>query len=358
MNRSVLILNNDDIKKVFDVSDCMDSLAHAYVAQAKGKVISTPRIQTYVGLDEQHLSYCLKTMAGCLPETGYMVLRLTSDIVSETPADGILRREKLARGPGNTYCGLIVLFSLRELAPVAILHDGHIQVYRVACTSALSARVLANPNAGDLGLLGSSGQAWAHLVAISAVRKLRRVRVFSPNPEHCRIFVERAVQELGLPARAVESPQAAVEEADLVVAATNTSHSIVNGKWLAPGVHVISIVSGDQKTPRRELDDETFHRAALVVTHSKETARSLRQPDLSTPVEAGILSWERIYDLSEVMANCTPQRSHPDDITVFKNNVGLGLQFAAVAPRIYENALRAGLGHTLPSELFLETLKP
>ena len=359
MSRSVvLVLNNDDIGKVFDVGDCLDALEHAYLAQAEGKAITRSRIQTYVNLEERDLSYCLKTMEGCLPQTGYMALRLTSDIISEVPLHGVPRREKLARGPGGTYCGLIVLFSLKELAPVAILHDGHIQVHRVACTSALSARLLANPDAGDLGLLGSSGQAWAHLLAMNAVRKLRRVRVFSPNSERCRMFAERAVRELDLPVSAVESAQAAVEGADLVVAATNTSRSIVDGSWLAPGAHVVSIVSGDQKTPRRELDNETMRRAALVVSHSKELARSLGQPDLRVPVEEGILSWDRIHDLSEVLANRAPRRARADDITVFKNNVGLGLQFAAVAPLVYEAARRAGLGHALPSELFLESLKP
>lgn len=357
MNRSVLVLSNDDIEKVFDVGDCLDALEHAYRAQADGTAVTRPRIQTYVNLEEQGLSYCLKTMEGCLPQSGYMTLRITSDIVSEAPVNGIPRREKLPRGPGGTYCGLIMLFSLKELAPVAIMHDGYIQVHRVACTSALSARLLANPEAGDLGLLGSSGQAWAHLLAMNAVRKLRRVRVFSPNPERCRIFAERACRELGLAASAVDSAHAAVAGADLVVAATNTSRSIVDGAWLAAGAHVISIVSGDQKTPRRELDNETMRRADLVIAHSRELARSMGQPDLSAPVEAGILSWDRVHDLSEVVANRAPRRNTVNDITVFKNNVGLGLQFAAVAPRVYELARRAGLGHALPGEIFLESLK-
>jgi ornithine cyclodeaminase/alanine dehydrogenase-like protein (mu-crystallin family) len=101
-----------------------------------------------------------------------------------------------------------------------------------------------------------------------------------------------------------------------------------------------------------------MRRAALVIAHSKELARSLKQPDLSAPVEAGILDWDRVHDLSEVVANRAPRRNSVNDITVFKNNVGLGLQFAAVAPRVYERARRAGLGHALPAELFLETLKP
>lgn len=358
MNPTVLVLDNDDVEKVFSVEACLDALEQAYIAQAAGKAVTGPRIQTYVNLNEQDLHYCLKTMEGSLAQTGYMALRLTSDIISEALVNGVPRREKLPRGPGGTYCGLIFLFSLKELAPVAIIHDGFIQVNRVACTSALSARFLARPDAGDLGLLGSSGQAWAHLVAMNAVCKLRRVRVFSPNPERCEIFAERARRELGLRVSAVDSPRAAIAEADLVVAATNTSRSIVDGSWLAPGTHVISIVSGDQKTPRRELDNEAMRRASVVIVHSKELARSMGQLDLSAPVDAGILSWDRVYDLSDLVAGRAPRRTSNGDITVFKNNVGLGLQFAAVAPLVYDLARKAGVGRELPGEWFLQKMKP
>lgn len=354
----LLLLNNDDVQKVFSVQSCLEALEQAYIAQAKGTAVVRARSQSYVPLDEPDVFYCLKTMEGALPETGYMALRLTSDVVSETRTNGVPRREKLPRGPGGTYCGLIVLFSLRELAPVAIIHDGYIQIFRVACTSALSARLLARDDAGDLGLLGSSGQAWAHLVAMDAVRKLRRVNVFSPNPERREIFAERARRELGIAARAVASAREAVEGSDLVVAATNSSEPVVEGRWLAPGAHVVSIVSGDEKTQRRELDDETLRRAAVVVAHSKQVARSQKQGDLWEPVAAGILSWERIYDLSELVAGKAPRRASREDITVFKNNVGLGLQFAAVAPRVYERARRAGIGRELPGEWFLESMKP
>lgn len=358
MTATVLVLDNEAIEKVFEVGDCLEALEQAYVAQAEGTAVTRPREQTYVDLGEKDVSYCLKTMEGCLPHTGYMVLRLTSDIVSESPVGGVPRREKLPRGPGGTYCGLMILFSIRTLAPVAIMHDGFVQAYRVACTSAIGTRFLAREDAGDMGLLGSAGQAWAHLVAMNAVRRLRRVRIYSPNPERCGIFAERARRELGLDARAVGSAREAVEGADLVVAATNTNRSIVDGSWLAPGAHVVSIVSGDRKTPRRELDDETMRRAAVVVVHSKELARSMGQADLRIPVEAGLLSWDRISDLCEVVAGHVPGRRRDEDITVFKNNVGIGLQFAAVAPRLYERARAAGLGQELPAQLFLETLKP
>lgn len=354
----MLLLDNDDVKQVLDVGACLDALEQAYRAQAAGRALSRTRNQMYLPLAEAGVSYCLKTTEGALLDGRYATLRVTSDVVSEAEVNGVARRKKLARGPGGTFCGLIVVFSSDTLEPVAMLHDGYLQLFRVACTSALGVRLLARPDASSLGLLGSSGQAWAHLVAVCAVRKLESVRIYSPDPGRRAAFAERARNELGLDARAADSARAAVEGADLVVAATNTNRPIVEGAWLAPGAFVVSIVSGDKKTQRRELDDETLRRAAVVVSHDKDAAREQRHGDLWGPVEAGILGWEDIHDLSEVVAGKARGRERAADITVFKNNVGTGLQFAAIAPRIYELARAKGIGRDLPAEWFLQKMKP
>lgn len=354
----MLLLNNEDVMQVLEIGPCMDALEEAYRAQAAGRTYSRPRTQLYMPLAEPGMSYCLKTTEGALLDGRYATLRLTSDIVSEAAIDGVTRRTKVPRGPGGTYCGLVMVFSAETLEPVALLHDGYLQLVRVACTSALGARLLSRPDAATLGLLGSGGQAWTHLMAMSAVRQLKRVRVYSPSPDRRAGLVERAREELGLDAEAVGSAREAVEGADLVVAATNTSQPIVDGSWIAKGAFVVSIVSGDAKTQRRELDDETMRRAALVVSHSKETARLQRHGDLWCPVEAGILKWDHIHDLSTVVAGKAPGRGRPEDIVVFKNNVGIGLQFAAVAPRVYELARAKGIGRELPAEWFLQKMKP
>ena len=75
-------------------------------------------------------------------------------------------------------------------------------------------------------------------------------------------------------------------------------------------------------------------------------------------VAAGILEWERIPELCDLVAGRHRRRATDAEITVFKNNVGMGLQFAAVAPRIYELARAAGIGRELPAEWFLEDMKP
>lgn len=357
MADDLLLLDNDEIAGVFDLAACMTALEQAYRAAADGRAVERARSQTRVPLDEPGVTYCFKSMEGALVGQGYMTLRLTSDAVFEGRVNGKARREKLARGPGGTYCGLILLFSTRDVGPVAMLHDGLIQLARVACTSALSVRLLAREDAADLALLGAGEQAWWHLRAAAAVRNLKRVRIFSPTAERRESFAARARQELGIAAEAVGSAQDAVSGADMVIAATNASEPVIDGRWLAPGAHVVSIVSGDKGSTRRELDDETMRRAALVVAHSKAGAIEHRNGDLAGPVQAGILSWEKIVDLPDLVAGNFPRRRDRDDITVFKNNGGTGLQFAAVAPVVYERARAAGIGRKLPVGWFMESMK-
>lgn len=358
MTALLRVLDNEDVARVLDIDLALSTLDRMYRAVASGEAVEGTRSQTHVATDEPGIDYCLKTMDGAIGGSGYMTLRLTSDIVDSRPVDGLPRREKLPRGPGGTWCGLILLFSTRRLAPLAILHDGYLQLLRVACTGALSVRYLAREDAGDLGLLGSGGQAWWHLVALSRVRRLRRVRVFSPNKLRREAFVDRAAQELGLAVEAVADARSAVAGADLVVAATNTSVPILEGAWLAPGVHVISIVSGDKSAPRREIDDETVRRASRVVAHWKQNAMHHGTGDLAGPVAAGVLRWEDVADLSDVIAGKVAGRGSADDITLFKNNGGMGLQFAALAPAVYERACAQGAGKPLPAEWFLENMVP
>jgi ornithine cyclodeaminase/alanine dehydrogenase-like protein (mu-crystallin family) len=350
----VLLLDNDDVASILDVDECMAALERAYRAMAGGASVERPRSQTRVPLDEPGVTYCFKSMEGALLGDGYITLRITSDAVFEGRVDGRARRDKLPRGPGSTYCGLVLVFGTANLAPAAIIHDGLIQLVRVACTSALSVRLLAREDASDLGLIGTGQQAWWHLKTTSAVRRLRRVRVYSPNAQRRQAFAARAAGELGVNVSAVDSAREAVTEADIVIAATNASEPVLDGRWLAPGAHVVSIVSGDKGSTRRELDDETMRRAALVVAHSKSGAMEHRNGDLAGPVAAGILSWEKIIDLADLIAGAGPRRAGRDDITVFKNNGGTGLQFAAVAPRLYELARAAGRGRRLPAEWFLQ----
>src|SRR5436190_13050682 len=113
------------------MSDCIEALEEAFVDHANGVAVNRPRSHTYTDRGGGR-HYLLKTMDGSLPRRGVHALRLTSDLTYEREG----RREKIAAAPGETYVGLVLLFDLERLAPLAIVHDGYLQRMRVGATSA------------------------------------------------------------------------------------------------------------------------------------------------------------------------------------------------------------------------------
>jgi ornithine cyclodeaminase len=95
---------------------------------------------------------------------------------------------------------------------------------------------------------------------------------------------------------------------------------------------------------RRELDDETFMRAAVIGIASRELARQDQQGDIYDQVQAGQLSWSAIAELREIVVGEKPGRRSSSDITVFKNNGGQGIAELAIADLILARARERQLG--------------
>src|SRR5207248_1231505 len=120
---------------------------------------------------------------------------------------------------------------------------------------------------------------------------------------------------------------------------------------LEPGTHVTAITSPDgTRPPRRELDDTTFDRADVIVVLSRDQVHHDDQVDILGPVERGTKTWDEIGELGELLVGRRPGRVRPEQITVFANNTGMGLQFAAVGARVLREAEKRGLGHEVPTE--------
>ncbi len=259
---------------------------------------------------------------------------------------------------GNKYCGLVILFDVEKIEPVAIMPDGVIQKVRVAAMSAVGARYLAPDKPKVLGLFGSGWQASAHLEFLAAQYTFDQIKVFSPNQEHCREFCRSMSEKLGREVRAVATPKEAVDGSDFVQAATAAWDPVFDGHWVEKGMYVASIGGADASNKRREIDDETIRRADVYFVHSKEVARNDQSPDVWEAAQKGIVRWEDIGELQDLVAGKLPGRTSADQITLFNNNTGAGTQFAAVGSAVVKRARAMGLGRELPTEWFLESVSP
>jgi len=220
-------------------------------------------------------------------------------------------------------------------------------------------RELANPGARVSGLFGSGWQAEAHLRYLVMVQpQIEEVRVYSPTPAHRKSFAREWSDKLGKRIIAVDHPKDAVEGCQIVTCATATMDACFDGNWLEPGTHVTAITSPDRTTVRRELDGTTLERADVMVVLSKEQIEYDRQIDLMEPVQKGLKTWDDIGELGDLLIGRFPGRSSKDQITLFANNTGMGIQFAAVGARTLALAEAKGLGREVPTEWFVEETTP
>ncbi len=188
-------------------------------------------------------------------------------------------------------------------------------------TGAVGTDILARPDCRVLALYGTGRQARRHLVTMCTIRPaIEEVRVFSRSAENRAQFVARMQPQVGAAVVAVDAPEKAARGADLICLATGTNVPVLFGQWLERGQHVTSIVAsnkgvvaqGSVARPRREFDDAVIARADRVVATLKEQAIMDEQADLFEPVARGVISWDRIADLGELVAGKTHGRRSAD----------------------------------------------
>jgi alanine dehydrogenase len=357
----MILLNNDEVEQALTPRDAISSTETIYRELAEGRAINRPRSQTYMPVESKEnpgFRYRFKSQEGSGVESGVWALRITSDMAGFSYTAGVKRRRILPVATGNRYCGLVILFDLERIEPIAIMPDGVIQKVRVAALSVVGAKYLAPENPKVLGLFGSGWQASAHLEFLCSQFAFDKVKVYSPNQEHCREFCRKMTTQLGREIEAVDTPKKAVEGSDVVQAATAAWDAVFDGHWVEKGMYVASIGGSDASNKRREIDDETIRRADLYVVHSKEVARLDQSPDVWEVAQNGIKSWESIQEVQDLVAGKIKGRTSADQITVFNNNTGAGTQFAAVGSAVLKRARSMGLGREVPTEWFLEDVSP
>jgi alanine dehydrogenase len=214
-----LLLTNEKVEQALTPQDAIAATESIYRELAAGKALNRARSQVYLPAESREnpgFHYRMKTQEGGSLDCGVWALRVTSDMAGFSYTAGVKRRRILPVATGNKYCGLVILFDVEKIEPVAIMPDGVIQKVRVAAMSAVGARYLAPEKPKVLGLFGSGWQASAHLEFLAAQYSFDQIKVFSPNQEHCREFCRSMSEKLGREVRSVASPKETVDGSDFV----------------------------------------------------------------------------------------------------------------------------------------------
>jgi len=375
------MLNNQDLEAALDMPACIDALYQGLKAYVRGDAARRPRIDLFAPTSRPNEFACFSSMEGII-KNSYYAIRIKPEVISWPEIDGRRRRLTYTHRPGF-HGGLILLFSAETGELLAIMNDDYVQHMRVGATAALGAKYLAVPDAEVVGILGSGGMARAFALGFAAVRRLTKIKVYSPNPEHLRVYCREMSQKLTIEVAPMKSPREAVQGSHIVAACTNSRVPVLEGDWLEPGMYVANVSGG-------ELDQEALRRITLVgyLTFEKnplrisgfsdynfEAGNSLAyvagQPEerkglpvdtkrqqrtlhaewvpcvsWNTETPVGRMSKEDITLLAELSAGSLPGETASSGIQ--------GIQIASIAGRAYELASAKGLGLSMSTELFLQ----
>ncbi len=366
----ILAIDNTEAEQLLDMQMSLDALEETYRDLGTGASITSPRIDlltpdSYVDDEGNRLpgAHSLKTMSASTQK--YAAIRFLTDKLYWQERHGNFRRDRTpgTRRSHSVTRGLLFLFSLENGDLLALVSEGHIRNLRVGAAAGLAARYLAKVDASRVCVLGTGFMAGAHLDAmLKSVEGIRSVRVFSPNPDHRQHFIEDPRWEECPEVAAVDNAEEAVRGSDIVVIATNALTPVIRTGWLEPGQYLCTV-------RHCEIAPETFARFDVLAVNSRDNlgpttfvARNQHGPlppqvllDIEKgypPGDAVNIDWQSVPDLPDLLLNRHPGRTDSEQITCFNNSVGFGLQFAALAGKVYEAAVSKGMGREIPEETF------
>ena len=240
--------------------------------------------------------------------------------------------------------GMFLVFDATTGFPRAVLFDnGYLTELRTGAAGAVAADLLARMDIERVGIVGVGSQARYQLEALLGVRTPERVIAYGRSEPKAIAYAKEMEERHGvqvLPAKTVEQ---AVRGSDVVVTVTPSKEPLVRAEWVLPGMHITAV--GSDGPDKQELDVGVLAKADKVVADRLD--QCLRLGEIHHAVEAGVLTRDRVYaELGAIVAGSKPGRERDEEITV-ADLTGVGVQDAAVANVVVDEALRRGLGKVL-----------
>lgn len=362
-----LFLNNDDVKNLLTMGITMEALEESYRQMIRGEAVCRPRIDIQIPTSDPQKVYRWGTMEGG-STAKYFAIRMKSDIAYEREYRGTRTLEKYCVEPG-TFCGLIFLFRVDNGEPLAIINDGYLQHMRVGADCGIGVKYMAREDAEIVGMFGSGGMARSNIEAISLVRKIRKIQVYSPTKANRAAYAKEMEEKYGIETIPLSSPEEVYKGADILAGCTDASISVILGRYIENGTHVISVGGRpDEETFQRinrflrlgnataclggeEVTHEFLTYATPVLDENKVKREHRHGGGAVKAMNAG-----KVVYLREILAGKKGRLSDLD-ITYSERGNLQGAQFHAVAGRVYELAQERRLGRELPTEWFLQDIR-
>jgi alanine dehydrogenase len=318
----MLLLSEKQVQDLIDIDELIDTLEQAHIQCSTGRAVMPVRL--VVPLPQIHGR--ITSMPGCLNDDNALGMKVVT-YFQENPKRGL-----------PAILATIMLFSVETGKMIAVMDGSYITAIRTACASAMATRALANRETPVLGILGAGVQARAHIQALSRVRKLQQIKIYSPSGISATKIRKDMESDVGV--KVAASAEDAVKHSDIVVTVTTAKEPILKSEWLNAGVHINAV--GSHRPDLREIDGATLARAKVVVD-SREAIMAECGDILLALNEKSVPDDVIHAEIGEVLAGIKSGRESAGEITLYKS-VGIAIQDVATANLVYHRALDRKVG--------------
>lgn len=312
----IRILSGTDVEIAFPMPRAIEAMKHAFSQLANGDVVMPLRshISTRKGIT--------LLMPAYLKQEEALGLKIVS-----------IYNQNLALGLPAVNAMMLVIDSTTGV-PQALMDGTNLTAIRTGAAGGLAADLLARTETPIVALFGAGVQARAQLQGVLAVRQVEQVNLVTRTAESAQKLIDEVATWPNAPTVKIgQKPQQAVEEADIVITATNSPVPVFDGNHLKPGVHVTAVGSFLPQT--REVDTTTVRRAR-VFADSRDACLA----------EAGDIIIPKAHieaELGEIVNGTKLGRQSDEEITFFKS-VGVAIQDIVAATVILTEAKNKDLG--------------
>ncbi|HEY8417741.1 MAG TPA: ornithine cyclodeaminase family protein [Limnochordales bacterium] len=316
----MLLLTEQDVQRLLTPAMAIEAVEAVFRRQHSKDVVNVPRSRLTLPAG------VFRTMSAGLPADGFYAVKLSS----------IFPRR---RGP----MALLLLYDADAGEAVSMMEADWLGQMRTGAATAVATKYMAHPDWEELAVIGTGTQATTQILALAALKRPARVRVYSRDPERRTAFAQQMGAKLGLRVEAADSVAAAVAGAHVVVTATTATAPVLAAADVSPGMHINAM--GANLPGRCEVEAGVVARAAVVAVDDRQQAE-MEAGDLIHAAAAGAFKWDDVVELGRIVRGEVPGRRRHDDITFFKS-IGVAMEDVAAARAVYLAARAQGAGRAI-----------
>jgi len=349
-NYDVLLLRPQDISDVIDMSKAIDLVEQGYREAHDFPFINAPRRRVH-----SQRNVRISSFPGGVDGLGVIgSLTRGEQVALNATGQDYAYREHPVYLLWNSETAVLQCIMIGEIAEKRA-GPSSLMALRTAATSGVGFRHLVRRDATAAGVYGSGGQAMHKILALQNERRITTYRVFSRNRDNRERFCTRMSGLVDAQFVPVETPREVMRGADVVICATNSNVPVFDGAWIEAGQHIVTVVGSNSalvqggwlREGRRESDDETARRADFVITNWRESIEQERQAGLHGPIGRGVITWDKIHELGEVLSGSFAGRTNDKQVTFHANNNGTAAADLAIAQWVYTQCRQMGRGTPL-----------